>query len=69
MWRQPPSAVPAWSKTRRPDLIADDSNPLVMKTLRHLRAIGILLLLMMAIGTAGYHYIEGWPGSMVSTWW
>jgi voltage-gated potassium channel len=32
-----------------------------MKTLRHLRIIGILLLLVMAIGTAGYHYIEGWP--------
>src|SRR5438477_11706574 len=32
-----------------------------MKAIRHLRTIGILLLLMMAIGTAGYHYIEGWP--------
>src|ERR1700747_3697647 len=31
-----------------------------MKTLRHLRTIGILLLLVMAIGTTGYHYIEGW---------
>src|SRR3954463_15279756 len=32
-----------------------------MNTLRHLRKIGILLLLVMAIGTAGYRYIEGWP--------
>src|SRR3954451_21905343 len=31
-----------------------------MNTLRHLRKIGILLLMMMAIGTAGYHFIEGW---------
>ena len=30
-------------------------------TYRHLRKIGILLLLVMAIGTAGYHYIEHWP--------
>src|SRR5437588_9742279 len=32
-----------------------------MKALRNLRTIGILLLLVMAIGTAGYHYIEHWP--------
>jgi len=32
-----------------------------MKAFRNLRTIGILLLLVMAIGTAGYHYIEGWP--------
>jgi len=32
-----------------------------MTTLRHLRQIGIALVLVMAIGTAGYHYIEGWP--------
>ncbi len=32
-----------------------------MKALRNLRTIGALLLLVMAIGTAGYHYIEGWP--------
>src|SRR4051812_63818 len=32
-----------------------------MNALRHLRKIGILLLLVMAIGTAGYHFIEGWP--------
>jgi voltage-gated potassium channel len=31
-----------------------------MPALRHLRKIGILLLLVMSIGTAGYHYIEGW---------
>lgn len=31
-----------------------------MKSLRNLRTIGVLLLLVMAIGTAGYHYIEGW---------
>ncbi len=30
-------------------------------TYRHLRKIGILLLLVMAIGTGGYHYIEHWP--------
>jgi voltage-gated potassium channel len=32
-----------------------------MKALRNLRTIGVLLLLVMAIGTAGYHEIEGWP--------
>jgi voltage-gated potassium channel len=32
-----------------------------MKALRNLRLIGALLLLVMAMGTAGYHYIEGWP--------
>ena len=32
-----------------------------MKSLRNLRTIGALLLVVMAIGTAGYHYIEGWP--------
>src|ERR1700758_521220 len=32
-----------------------------MKSFRNLRTIGALLLLVMAIGTAGYHYIEGWP--------
>src|SRR5579885_2462444 len=32
-----------------------------MPALRHLRKIGVLLLLVMVIGTAGYHYIEGWP--------
>ncbi len=32
-----------------------------MKALRNLRTIGALLLVVMAIGTAGYHYIEGWP--------
>ena len=32
-----------------------------MKSLRNLRTIGLLLLVVMAIGTAGYHYIEGWP--------
>ncbi|HLZ43295.1 MAG TPA: potassium channel protein [Candidatus Sulfotelmatobacter sp.] len=31
-----------------------------MKSLRNLRTIGALLLLVMVIGTAGYHYIEGW---------
>jgi voltage-gated potassium channel len=31
-----------------------------MKTLRHLRTIAILLPAVMLIGTAGYHYIEGW---------
>src|SRR5579864_13119 len=32
-----------------------------MRALRHLRTIGVLLVLVMAAGTAGYHYIEGWP--------
>jgi voltage-gated potassium channel len=32
-----------------------------MKAFRNLRIIGALLLLVMAAGTAGYHYIEGWP--------
>src|ERR1700747_1634448 len=32
-----------------------------MKALRNLRTLGALLQLVMAIGTAGYHYIEGWP--------
>src|SRR3954465_3389695 len=31
-----------------------------MKALRNLRSIGVLLLMMMAIGPAGYHFIEGW---------
>jgi len=31
-----------------------------MPALRHLRKIGVLLVLVVAIGTAGYHYIEGW---------
>ena len=31
-----------------------------MKSLRNLRTIGVLLLLVVAAGTAGYHYIEGW---------
>jgi voltage-gated potassium channel len=32
-----------------------------MKAFRHLRTIGLLRLLVMAGGSAGYHYIEGWP--------
>jgi voltage-gated potassium channel len=32
-----------------------------MKAFRNLRTIGVMLLLVMAGGTAGYHYIEGWP--------
>lgn len=31
-----------------------------MKAFRTLRTIGALLLLVMAAGTAGYHFIEGW---------
>ena len=31
-----------------------------MKAFRNLRTIGVLLLVVMAAGTAGYHYIEGW---------
>lgn len=32
-----------------------------MKALRNLRMIGALLLLVVAAGTAGFHFIEGWP--------
>ncbi|MGA8869058.1 MAG: potassium channel protein [Candidatus Sulfotelmatobacter sp.] len=32
-----------------------------MKAFRNLRTIGALLLLVMGVGTAGYHFIEGWP--------
>jgi len=31
-----------------------------MKAFRNLKFIAALLLLVMAVGTAGYHYIEGW---------
>ena len=31
-----------------------------MTALRHLRKIGLLLLLVIAIGTTGFHLIEGW---------
>ena len=40
-----------WS-TRRPTT--------EMKAFRNLRTIGALLLLVMVIGTAGYHFLEGW---------
>jgi voltage-gated potassium channel len=33
----------------------------LMKAFRNLKFIGALLLLVMAAGTTGYHYIEGWP--------
>jgi voltage-gated potassium channel len=32
-----------------------------MKTIRNLRFIAGALLLVIAVGTAGFHYIEGWP--------
>src|ERR1017187_2796306 len=32
-----------------------------MKAFRNLRTIGVMLLLVMAGGTVGYHFIEGWP--------
>src|SRR6266542_3173639 len=32
-----------------------------MKVLRNLELIGLALLVMMIAGTAGFHYIEGWP--------
>ena len=32
-----------------------------MKALRNLRTIGLLLLIVVGIGTAGFHYIEDWP--------
>lgn len=31
-----------------------------MPALRHLRKIGLLLVVVMIAGTAGFHYIEGW---------
>ena len=32
-----------------------------MNAFRHLRLIGIALIGVMLIGTAGYHFIQGWP--------
>jgi voltage-gated potassium channel len=32
-----------------------------MKALRNLRTTGLLLLIVVGIGTAGFHYIEDWP--------
>src|ERR1700751_1047530 len=32
-----------------------------MRVLRHLRLIGLALAAVTAIGTAGFHFIEGWP--------
>jgi len=32
-----------------------------MKVIRNLQIIGALLLIVMLAGTAGFHYIEGWP--------
>ena len=32
-----------------------------MKAFRNLRLIGIALIGVMAVGTAGFHFIEGWP--------
>src|SRR5207248_3701088 len=32
-----------------------------MKALRNLRTIGLLLLIVVGVGTAGFHYIEHWP--------
>jgi len=32
-----------------------------MKVIRNLRIIGGLLLIVVFVGTAGFHYIEGWP--------
>lgn len=32
-----------------------------MKTLRNLELIGVALALVMIVGTAGFHFIEGWP--------
>jgi voltage-gated potassium channel len=33
----------------------------VLKTLRNLKLIGLALVVMLAAGTVGFHYIEGWP--------
>ena len=32
-----------------------------MKTLRNVKILAAALLLVVALGTAGFHYIEGWP--------
>jgi voltage-gated potassium channel len=32
-----------------------------MRILRNLRLIGLALLIVIAIGTAGFHFLEGWP--------
>lgn len=32
-----------------------------MKTLRNLKVLAAALLLVIAVGTAGFHFIEGWP--------
>ena len=32
-----------------------------MKALRNLRSLGLLMLIVVGIGTAGFHYVEGWP--------
>src|SRR5260370_30628734 len=32
-----------------------------MKGFRNVCTVGALLLLVAVVGTAGYHYIEGWP--------
>src|SRR6184192_830286 len=32
-----------------------------MKILRNLRRIGLALLVVVVLGTAGFHFIEGWP--------
>ncbi len=33
-----------------------------MRILRNLRLIVLALLIVIAVGTAGFHFIEGWPG-------
>ena len=32
-----------------------------MRALRHLRTIAAALLLLVVVGIAGFHWIEGWP--------
>src|SRR5208283_2668370 len=32
-----------------------------MKTLRNVKVLAAALLFIIALGTAGFHYIEGWP--------
>jgi len=36
-------------------------SPRIMKALRHLRVLAVALTLVVGLGTAGFHYIEGWP--------
>src|SRR5262250_1694824 len=50
-----------WPLVGDQTLATGDHRPATaMKALRNLRVIGALLVLVMLVGTAGYHSIEGW---------